>query len=35
MPLPGQKLLQPLPLFIKLEDRIVEEEMGRLGSGGN
>ncbi len=35
MPLPGQKLLQPLPLFIKLEDRIVEEEMGRLGSGGS
>ena len=32
---PGQKLLQPQPLFTKLEDRIVEEEMARLGSGGN
>lgn len=30
----GQKLQQPQPLFIKLEDKIVDEEMARLGSEG-
>ena len=34
MPLSGQKLPQPQPLFTKLEDRIIEEEMARLTSGG-
>lgn len=29
----GQKLPQPQALFTKLEDKIVEEEMARLGSG--
>ena len=35
MPLAGQKLPQPQALFTKLEDKIVEEEMARLGSGGS
>ena len=30
-PLPGQKLLEPKPLFTKLEEKLVEEETGRLG----
>ena len=31
MPAPGQSLRLPEPLFIKLEDKIVEEETARLG----
>jgi len=34
MPAAGQKLKQPQPLFVKLENRIVEEEMARLGGRG-
>ncbi len=34
LPAAGQKLPQPQALFVKLEDKIVEEEMARLGSGG-
>jgi len=30
-PLPGQKLLPPEPLFSKLDEGLVEEEMARLG----
>jgi methionyl-tRNA synthetase len=30
-PSPGQKLLEPKPLFVKLDDKLVEEEMARLG----
>jgi methionyl-tRNA synthetase len=30
-PSPGQKLLEPQPLFAKLDDRLVEEETARLG----
>jgi len=30
-PLPGQKLLEPKPLFVKLDDKLVEEETARLG----
>ena len=30
-PLPGQKLREPKPLFTKLEEKLVEEETGRLG----
>jgi methionyl-tRNA synthetase len=33
LPLAGTPLPVPQPLFVKLEDRIVEEEMARLGSG--
>ena len=31
VPLPGQKLLEPQPLFSKLDDGLVEEETSRLG----
>ena len=31
LPSPGQKLLEPEPLFIKLDDKLVEEETARLG----
>ncbi len=34
LPPAGQKLPQPQALFTKLEDKIVEEEMARLGSVG-
>jgi len=30
-PKPGQKLLQPQPLFIKLDEKLAEEETSRLG----
>jgi methionyl-tRNA synthetase len=30
-PLPGQKLLEPKPLFVKLDDKLIEEETARLG----
>jgi len=30
-PKPGQKLVEPKPLFLKLEDKLVEEETARLG----
>jgi len=30
-PLPGQKLLEPQPLFSKLDEELVEEEAARLG----
>ncbi|GAH98295.1 unnamed protein product, partial [marine sediment metagenome] len=30
-PSPGQKLLEPKPLFAKLDEKLVEEETGRLG----
>jgi methionyl-tRNA synthetase len=30
-PKPGQKLLEPKPLFVKLEEKLVEEETARLG----
>jgi len=30
-PEPGQKLLEPRPLFTKLDDKLVEEETARLG----
>ena len=30
-PSPGQKLLEPKPLFVKLEEKLVEEETERLG----
>ena len=30
---PGQKLPQPSPLYIKLDDSVVEEETSRLGAG--
>ena len=29
---PGQRLLEPEPLFAKLDERLVEEETGRLGN---
>jgi methionyl-tRNA synthetase len=32
LPPAGQKLPQPQALFVKLEDKIVEEEMSRLGN---
>ncbi len=32
-PKPGQKLLSPEPLFSKLEERLADEETGRLGAG--
>jgi len=32
MPLPGQKLLEPKPLFTKLEEGVVEEETRRIGA---
>lgn len=31
IPKPGQKLLPPTPLFSKLDEKMVEEEAGRLG----
>ena len=31
LPPPGQKMLPPEPLFVKLEESLVEEETGRLG----
>jgi len=31
-PLPGQKLREPKPLFTKLDDSIIEEEVGRIGT---
>ncbi len=31
LPTPGQKLLEPEPLFTKLDDKLVEEETDRLG----
>ncbi len=31
LPPPGQKLLEPRPLFTKLDEKLVEEESGRLG----
>jgi methionyl-tRNA synthetase len=34
LPAAGQKLPQPQALFVKLEDKIVEEEMARMGSAG-
>jgi methionyl-tRNA synthetase len=34
LPLAGQKLPAPQALFVKLEDKIIDEEMARLGSGG-
>jgi len=30
-PSPGQKLLEPKPLFAKLDDKLIEEETARLG----
>ena len=33
LPKPGQKLVQPLPLFIKLDDKVAEEENQRLLEG--
>jgi len=30
-PLPGQKLLEPKPLFSKLDEKLIEEETARLG----
>ncbi len=30
-PEPGQKLLEPKPLFVKLDEKLVEEETARLG----
>ncbi len=32
-PSPGQKLLEPKPLFAKLDDKLIEEETARLGQG--
>lgn len=32
-PSPGQKLLVPQPLFTKLDENLIEEEVGRLGAG--
>jgi len=32
--LPGQKLLPPMPLFRKLDDIIVEQEVARMAGGG-
>ena len=34
LPTPGQKLQLPEPLFVKLEEKIVEEETSRLGAAG-
>ncbi|MEE8414348.1 MAG: methionine--tRNA ligase, partial [Dehalococcoidales bacterium] len=31
MPKPGQKLLEPKPLFVKLDENLVEEETRRMG----
>jgi len=35
LPVPGQKLVLPKPLFTKLEDKVVEEETARTGKVGN
>jgi len=35
LPAAGQKLPQPQALFVKLEDKIVEEEMAKMGIGGD
>ena len=32
LPVPGQKLREPKPLFIKLDESIIEEETKRLGT---
>ncbi len=32
LPSPGQKLLPPEPLFSKLDEELIEEEVGRLGA---
>ena len=29
---PGQKILQPQPLFVKLDDSIIEQETNRIGN---
>jgi methionyl-tRNA synthetase len=34
-PEPGQKLLPPKPLFTKLDEGLIEEELSRLGQGGS
>jgi methionyl-tRNA synthetase len=34
-PEPGQKLLPPKPLFSKLDEALIEEEVSRLGQGRN
>jgi methionyl-tRNA synthetase len=34
-PSPGQKLLSPNPLFTKLDEGLIEEELSRLGQGGS
>jgi methionyl-tRNA synthetase len=31
LPTPGQKLLKPEPLFVKLDEKLVDEETARLG----
>jgi len=31
LPSPGQKMLEPKPLFAKLDDKLIEEETARLG----
>ena len=35
VPQPGQKLPFPTPLFAKLDDHLVEEEVGRLGQASD
>ncbi len=35
LPAPGQKLLEPKPLFTKLDDKLIEEETARLGQAGD
>ena len=32
---PGQKLLAPQPLFVKLDEELIEEETSRLGQSGH
>ena len=34
VPEPGQRLLPPQPLFTKLDEGLIEEELSRLGQGG-
>jgi methionyl-tRNA synthetase len=34
-PSPGQRLLEPKPLFTKLDDKLIEEETARLGQAGD
>jgi methionyl-tRNA synthetase len=31
LPAPGQKLVEPKPLFTKLDEKLVDEETARLG----